>query len=134
MGDGVVASTRRCCPAGFLRKAISLRSVRLRTFRFAKRCSAQDDTAWEFLDSLLDGVSGLLFPLIRAHELTFGQDVAFHRRKELFLGRARLQVELPVQRAELEEVSMGFAGGRGGAAPPLLVGTHTTLYIVRPCR
>ena len=53
VGDGVVASTLRCCPSGGLRPAISLRSVRLRTFRFAKRCSAQDDTACEFFDTLL---------------------------------------------------------------------------------
>src|SRR3954453_11312850 len=51
-------------------------------------------------------------PGVGAHELSFGKDVAFHGRKELFPGRARLQVELPVQRGELEEVAVGFAGRR----------------------
>src|SRR5256885_13155351 len=55
-------------------------------------------------------------PGIRSHELGFTQDMAFHRRQELGLGSAGLQLQEEVKRVELEEVAVRLARGWGRAA------------------
>jgi len=54
--------------------------------------------------------------LIGAHELSLSQYVALHGLLHVPLAGAWLQVEHFVQSIEFEEVAMGFAGRRAGAA------------------
>src|SRR5262249_31801570 len=53
---------------------------------------------------------------VAAHELALCQNVAFHGRDQLVLGRAGGQVERRVQGVELEEVAVRFAARRGRAS------------------
>jgi len=53
-----------------------------------------------------------LLPLIRAHQLPFGENVAFHRCEQILLCRPGLEVENLVEHVELEVVVMRFAGRR----------------------
>ncbi len=59
-------------------------------------------------------------PVVTPHQLRLGDDVAFHRYLELRFGRARFEIELRVERIELEEIAM-LAIGRALMSDPKLL-------------
>src|SRR3972149_8584323 len=69
---------------------------------------------------------------VATHELRLREDVALHRFLDVRLGGPGLEVELRVERVELEEVAVRGTGRRAGAAvadfaeivPPLAGGAR----------